>query len=130
MVVIIHSISFTGQELLTVNELYRVLNELHGVRAKWRFLGVSLRVKESTLAAIGVQFHDSSDCLREMLSHWLTLFFDYLPHWSAIVAALRMPIVDEPQLAQILEAKYCSGMCTTIFTNEVIQCQVTNFMRQ
>ena len=127
MVVIIHAISFTGQELLTVNDLYDVFLELHGVRAKWHYLGVSLGVNESTLEAIGDMFHDSGDCLQGMLRYWLT---HYLPWWSVIVAALRMPIMDEPRLAHILEAKYCSGMCSAIFANEVIQCQVTNFLRQ
>ena len=115
MVVIMHTISFTDQELLTVNNLCEVLTELNGVRAKWRSLGVSLKVKESTLAAIGVQFHDiPNDCLREMLSHWLRQV-NPRPCWIAIVAALRTPFVDEPQLAQTLEAKYCPGMCTAAF---------------
>ena len=115
MVVIMHTISFTDQELLTVNNLCEVLTELNGVRAKWRSLGVSLEVKDSTLAAIGVQFCDiPNDCLQEMLSHWLRQV-NPRPCWSAIVAALRMPFVDEPQLAQTLQAKYCPGMCTAAF---------------
>ena len=99
-----------------MNELYDVLNELHEVRAKWRYLGGSLKVKESDLAVIRAECRDILlDCLREMLSHWLGQV-DPQPCWNAIVAALRTPIVDEPQLAQTLEAKFCPGMCTTTFT--------------
>ena len=97
--------------MLTLDDLYGVLEELHVVRAKWHFLGGSLGVKESTLAAIRAEFRGIlNDCLREMLSHWLQV--DPRPCWNAIVAALRKSIVNEPQLAQTLETKYCSGMCT------------------
>ena len=110
-----HTVSFIGQDLLTQNELYDVLNQLHVVRAKWHVLGGSLKVKESVLAATRAEFRDIPDnCLRAILSHWLRQV-NPRPCWSAIVAALRMPIVDEPQLAEALEAKYCPGLCTAAF---------------
>ena len=109
-----HTVSFIGQNVLTLNELYGVLNELHVVKAKWHDLGGSLKVKEFILAAIRVEFRDiPNDCLREMLSHWLKQV-NPRPCWSAIVASLRMSIVDEPQLAQTLEAKYCPGMFISV----------------
>ena len=99
-------------EVLTVNDLYDVLEELHGVRAKWHDLGGSLKVKETTLAAIKAEHRDNPNaCLRETLSHWLRQV-EPRPCWNAIVAALRKSMVDEPQLAQTLETKHCSGMCT------------------
>ena len=120
-----HTVSFIGQDVLTLNELYDVLNELHVVRAKWHLLGGSLRLKESVLAAIRAEFRDIPDnCLREMLSYWLKQVTPR-PCWSAIVAALRMPIVYEPQLAQTLKAKYCPGVfaATVMFMYEVVKCR-------
>ena len=102
------------QDLLTLDDLYDVLDQLHEVRAKWYDLGGSLKVRASTLDAIKVEHRNAPDiCLREMISHWLRQVTPR-PCWNAVVVALCKPIVNEPHLAETLETKYCSGMCNTI----------------
>ena len=105
--------------MLTEDDLYDVLNDLYGVRAKWHNLGGSLRVKEPTLAAIRAEHRDiPNDCFRAMLSYWLKQVKPR-PCWNAVVAALRTPMVDEPQLAERLETKYCSGNTCTVPSMQV-----------
>ena len=95
-----------------MDDLYDVLGQLYEVRAKWYDLGGSLKLKVSTLDAIKVEHHNAPEfCLRELLSHWLRQVTPR-PCWNAIVFALRKPIMNESRLAEILETKYCSGMCT------------------
>ena len=104
------TVSFIVQDLLTVDDLYDVLDQLHEVRAKWYDLGGSLELRASTLDAIKVEHHNAPDvCLRQTISHWLRQVTPR-PCWNAIVFALRKPIVNEPRLAETLETKYCSGM--------------------
>ena len=105
------TVSFTVQDLLTLDDQYDVLNQLYEVRAKWYDLGGSLKLEVSTLDAIKVEHRNAPDvCLREMISHWLRQVTPQ-PCWNAIVIALRKAVVNEPRLAATLETKYCSGMC-------------------
>ena len=107
------NLSFTARDLLTLDDLYDVLEQLHEVRAKWYDLGGSLKLRASTLDAIKVEHRNAPDiCLREMISYWLRQVTPR-PCWNAIVVALRKQIVNEPRLAETLETKYCLGMCTT-----------------
>ena len=101
--------------MLTVEDLYDVLEELHGVRAKWHDLGGTLKVNTATLEAISAEHRGIPNaCLRAMLSHWLKQV-EPRPCWNAVVTALRKSVVNEPQLAQTIEAKYCSGMSNAPF---------------
>ena len=103
------------QDLLTVDNLYDVLEQLHEVRAKWYDLGGSLKLDVSTLDAIEVKHRNAPDvCLREMISHWLRQVMPR-PCWNAVVVALRKPMVNEPRLAETLETKYSSGMCNATY---------------
>ena len=43
----------------------------------------------------------------EMLKHWLDTAVDPPPTWEAVVTALRSPIVDKKNIAELLELKYC-----------------------
>ena len=104
------NISITDQDILTPGDLPKVFRELNAVSNKWFALGVSLNANGFTLDA--AHHSTPSDCLREMLNHWLKQV-DPQPCWSAIVAALRSPTMNEPQLAQTLDIKYCRGMYTT-----------------
>ena len=45
--------------------------------------------------------------MREMLKHWLDTAVDPPPTWEAVVTALRSPIVDKKNIAELLELKYC-----------------------
>lgn len=47
--------------------------------------------------------------MREVLLYWLESAVDpHPPHWKTIVTALRSPLVNEIQLADQLESKYCA----------------------
>ena len=110
---------FTAQDLLTLDNLYDVLDQLHEVRAKWYDLGGSLKLRAPTLDAIKVEHRNAPDvCLREMISHWLRQVTPR-PCWNAVVIALCKPIVNEPRLAETLERKYCSGMCNATCENVI-----------
>ena len=43
----------------------------------------------------------------EMLKYWLDTAVDPPPTWEAVVTALRSPIVDKKNIAELLELKYC-----------------------
>ena len=81
-----------------------LVRELSAAQQKWEDIGRELGVKQNTLNEIHTNCSDSEDCLRVMLSKWLERHCITL---KGIVAILRTPDVEEHQLADQLEAKYC-----------------------
>ena len=83
-----------------------VRNEIHDARTKWYDIGLELKVPEPTLKSIESKYTDDKVCLREVITAWLKAGDNAT--WESLVDALRTKVVDEPKLAAVLEAKYCS----------------------
>ncbi len=80
-----------------------MLTELFDVRVNWENIGLALELTDGTIRAIGAQYKDPKDCLRDMLRDWLNMSD---ASWSSLVQALRHSIVGERNLAAELERKY------------------------
>ena len=93
-------------ELLKLDDLNTVLEELYEARTKWYFVGLKLKVPVDTLDSIKTQSDDPNECLLQALKHWLKMV-DPKPTWQALVDALRGRLVEEHQLANSIEEKYC-----------------------
>ena len=92
--------------MLTLDDLGRVLEEVFDVCAQWYHLGLQLKLRAGTLDRIYAQFRgDPREQLREMLKVWLTTNDN--PSWKTLTDALRSRSVEASQLASVLEAKYC-----------------------
>ena len=87
-------------------DLSTVRKEIHDAQNKWYDIGIELKVDTSTLKAIEFMYSNAKDCLREVISEWLKAVSPK-PTWRSLVDALRLPVVDEPKLAAVLEGKYC-----------------------
>ena len=59
-------------------------------------------------------YSDQLDLMREMLTYWLDTTFDPHPTWETVVKALRSPVVDQKNVAEQLELKYCTPVCLMI----------------
>ena len=86
---------------LEEDDLGTVHEELYDVRMKWYDLGLKLGVSVAVLDRIRQEFSSPSDCLLEVLKHWLQS--SPLPTWEDVCAALRSRTVGEHPLAQQLE---------------------------
>ena len=91
---------------LRLDDLSTVLEELHEARTKWYCIGLKLKVPVDTLDSIKAQSDNPSECLLQALKHWLKMV-DPKPTWQVLVDALRSHLVEEHQLANTIEDKYC-----------------------
>ena len=97
---------YTGQ--LTVKDLKTVRKAIWDARMKWMDIGVELDLDITDLNAIeSMHRGDIGRCFVEMLTLWLKQV-DIPPTWSAIVAALREPIIGFEPLAEIVDSKYAN----------------------
>ena len=87
-----------------MDDLGLLLEELLDVRHDWDSLGLQLKVSTETLDSIRRLFSEPTLLLLEVLKTWLTTAEN--PSWKTLTNALRN--VHAIQLADILEAKYCS----------------------
>ena len=92
--------------LHTEPSLKALLNGLHPVRGSWYKIGLLLDIPHTTLDCFKQNYSDQSDLMCEMLKHWLDTAVDP-PSWEAVVTALRSPIVNKKNIAELLELKYC-----------------------
>ena len=91
--------------MLTLDDLFQVMEEVLNVSTHWYHLGVQLRLSVGTLDMIRKEFPNPRDRLLEMLKAWLNPCYN--PSWKSLTDALRSRSVGESQLARVLEAKYC-----------------------
>ncbi|XP_064385878.1 uncharacterized protein LOC135334573 isoform X2 [Halichondria panicea] len=91
-----------GTSDLQLIDLYGALFE---ARAKWRPIGLELRLTPGTLDAIEQMKINPSDRLEAVLLHWLRVTRG--ASWKQVIDALRSALVGEIQLAEKLELKYC-----------------------
>ena len=79
--------------------------QLIKVSHKWYDIGLELNVKPSVLNRIRSQYSNPTECLREMLSEWLSGTNPY-PTWEALAQALESLTVGESRLAMNVREKY------------------------
>lgn len=90
-----------------ISDEANLLLELHPVRAKWRDLGIALKMKQADLDAIEKDTTGAVDrALQNMLTQWLRS--DEECTWSQIAEALDSAVVSEKKMAKSLRGKYCA----------------------
>ena len=91
---------------LTIEDLKTVKKAVWSARTKWKDIGLELDINQTDLDAIeAVHRSDIGRCLIEMLTLWLKQV-DPPPTWSALVAALQDPTIEEGGLAEEIESKF------------------------
>ena len=95
----------TGDDPLTPDDAINVLEEVLEAQDHSRFLGLKLNVPDYIVTGIHTHYTDPKDRLYYVLVEFLQRG-DPRPTWSAIVAALRSPAVNLPQLAMRVEAAH------------------------
>ena len=80
------------------------------VPAKWRFVGIQLKVPQRDLDDIQSQMagrpNSNLHAFEVMLAKWSTIIPPGLYTWSTIIGALETPSVGEVALAAELKTKY------------------------
>ena len=94
-----------GDDPLTPDDAVHVLEELLEAQNQSRYLGLKLNVPDYIVTGIHTQYTDPKDHLYYVLVEF-TKQVDPRPTWRAIVAALRSPAVNLPQLALRVEAAH------------------------
>ena len=91
---------------LKITDLMDAKNALFNARAKWRNIGSCIGVDEGTLDTMK---GDDSDCLSDVLSHWLRGVYNPKEKnskprtWRTLIEALRDKVVNEEAMASKLE---------------------------
>ena len=93
---------------LSIDDNVEVLVALHDARAKWRPIGLCIRVKKGDLDAIESEQGNAQRKLESVVNKWLENGENCT--WSAIAAALRSVLVGEPELARKIERDHCEGV--------------------
>ena len=79
-----------------IDDLFDVQKELIPVSAKWRSIGIALRLKPNTLDGIETRYSgDPPACLTSTLTEWLNRNYNMKrfgdPSWQALVKAVGDP---------------------------------------
>ena len=85
-----------------------LFEELNGVTANWRLLGMYLSLPRKTLDIVERDNPDVGSRMAGMLSHWLKKTPN--ASWQDVVEALRK--MDENRMALGIEKKYCKEVRT------------------
>ena len=89
-----HIASLNFAEVLKPENIREVLDISWDYRSKWKFIGIELKIPDSTLEAIETDHKKCEDCLLDMIKIWLR--GDYpQPTRSAITAALQSKYVAD-----------------------------------
>ena len=95
----------TGDEPLTPDDAVNVLEEIIEAQNQSYVLGLKLKLPPHVVEAICEKHSEPRDRLLQILTAFLQEV-DPRPTWKAIVAALRSPAVNLPQLAMRVEAAH------------------------
>ena len=93
------------------DDLYEVKGEVVSVAARWKDLGLALRLEPDRLNVIEGENRRMDDCLTEVLSLWLKKMYDYErlgdPSWQLLARAVADPVGgNNPALAERIVKKY------------------------
>ena len=98
----------SGATELTEGDLSTVLKEIYEARGHAYYVGLDLKLPTDVLDGIVSRYADDRDRLLHVIKEFLKRI-DPKPTWRAIVDALKSPTVNMPQLAEKIEAKFCSS---------------------
>ena len=105
--VINHTLLFPGED-----DLVDVVEEVMDVAAKWRSLGLALRLRAAELDTISSKNHtDPTECLRDMLLAWLQQRYDSKrfgpPSWRILCQAIsKQAGGNNPALAREIAERH------------------------
>ena len=90
-----------------ISDLFEVHSELYNVAARWKGLGLALRLHPGSLDNIETDCRDVQSCLREVLTQWLKRAYNTnrfgAPSWQLLVTAVDHPAGgNHPALAQTI----------------------------
>ena len=91
---------------LSVDDLAKIIEDIHDAVDKWHNIGIQLGLHESDLKSIESNYPRQNDRLREMICKWLQT---KAANWQKMVLALKSRTVGEAYLAEQLETKYCES---------------------
>ena len=101
-----------GNELLTPDDAIDVQEEIIEAQNQAYALGLKLKLLVHVVDAICEKHSQPRDRLLQVIIAF-TKQVDPRPTWRAIVAALRSPAVNLPQLAMRVEAAHCRDLATS-----------------
>ena len=91
---------------MTVKDLKNVRKAVWDARTKWMDIGLELDLSINDLTAIEKVHRGNVDmCFLQMLNLWLKQG-DPRPTWSAMIDALKEPVIGFQQLAEEVESKF------------------------
>ena len=102
----------TGDETLNPDDAIHILEEILEAKTQSRYLGLKLNIPEYEVTSIHKQYSDPKDCLYHVLEEFLKRL-DPKPTWKVIIAALRSPAVNLPQLAKKVETTHIPDLRAT-----------------
>ena len=116
---------------LTIGDLKTVKKAVWSARTRWKDIGLELGIIQTDLDAIEAAYRtDIGRCFIEMLALWLKQV-DPPPTWSALVAALQDPTIEEGTLAKQVEREYvhqCSKTSDVTNSGPAIESQEGEFI--
>ena len=89
-----------------------VMEEVMDMAARWRPLGLALRLRAAELETIFSKNHtDPTECLRDMLHSWLQQHYDTTkfgqPSWRLLCQAIHKPVGgNNPRLAKEIAGRH------------------------
>ena len=95
-----------GEELLTPNDAETVFEELLPAQNKSNELGCQLKLNPTEVKRIHSTYHKSQKRLQCIIVEF-TRQTKTRPTWKVIIDALKSSSVSSPELAELLERKYC-----------------------
>ena len=108
---------------LTKDDLKIVRNELLKAASKWYDLGLELGLSVDYLDTINKD--NPQDCLREMLTYWLSCL-DLEPSWKQVITALRSRAVNYPALAEEIEQMWKRELIQSMTFKGITSSQVSH----
>lgn len=100
------NINANEQRVLQEDDLAEVYEELHGTEAKWKSIGIHLKLPISCLEEIGKEHKgNTEECSLQMQIAWLR---SKTATWKSLVEALRKSSVGCEDKARDIEKKKLS----------------------
>ena len=91
-----------------------IRKEIHAIRGKWQDIALELGVSVKDADKIAIDFENDQQRLLQALKWWLARE-QPKPTWNVLIESLRSCTIEEHQLADALQRKYCpQGSCITI----------------